>query len=173
MHFANAAGGVILFGVDDNNIIRGISIDNIKRSSIQDSISDLSPSIYCPLSFCKIDDKEIAVIEVVSGQQKPYTLSGAIYIRQGPNSQKIISVEQMRDFFQQSGRIYFDEAICFGFNIATDIDEQTFEDFRIIAGLSPSVNRNQIISNLQLSHENGEFKNGAVLFFWKRARKIL
>ncbi|MGB5988315.1 MAG: ATP-binding protein [Marinifilaceae bacterium] len=114
-----------------------------------------------------MEGKEVVVIEVVSGSQKPYTLSGAIYVRQGPNSQKILSVEQMRDFFQQSSRIYFDEASCAEFDSEKDIDDVTFEEFRIDAGLSRSASREQIISNLRLLSVDGVFKNGAVLFFGK------
>lgn len=37
--FANASGGVLLIGVDDNNVILGAELDNGKRSSIQNSIN--------------------------------------------------------------------------------------------------------------------------------------
>jgi ATP-dependent DNA helicase RecG len=37
--FANAAGGVLLLGVNDNNQLKGIHIDNAKRSAIQNSLS--------------------------------------------------------------------------------------------------------------------------------------
>ncbi len=83
-----------------------------------------------------MDGKDIWVVGVNSGQQKPYALSGAIYVRQGPNSQKLTTVEQMRDFFQQSERIYFDEAPCNSFRISEDIDAEWFEEFRVEADLS-------------------------------------
>ena len=35
--FANAAGGVLLIGVDDSNRIQGVSIDNAKRSASEQS----------------------------------------------------------------------------------------------------------------------------------------
>jgi len=97
--FANAAGGVILLGVDDNNEIKGIEINNSKRSAIQGALSHLSPALHIPFYFVEIDGKQVGVIDVPSGLQKPYTTSGAIYIRQSANSQKITSAEQMRDFF--------------------------------------------------------------------------
>ena len=87
--FANAAGGVILFGIDDDNEICGIDISNVKRSAIMDSLNQINPDIFCPFYFIEVDGRRVAVIEVSSGPQKPYTLSGAIYIRQGANSQKI------------------------------------------------------------------------------------
>ena len=32
--FSNASGGVLLIGVDDKNTIKGVTIDNSKRSAI-------------------------------------------------------------------------------------------------------------------------------------------
>jgi ATP-dependent DNA helicase RecG len=163
--FSNAAGGVLLLGVDDNNVIHGVNIDNTKRSAIQNSLNDINPHINCPLYKLNVEEKEVWVIEVSSGSQKPYTLSGAIYIRQGPNSQKITSVEQMRDFFQQADRIYFDEGSCADFDPNVDMDNSYFEEFRISADLSQSISREQIVRNLKLILPEGKFKNGGVLFF--------
>jgi ATP-dependent DNA helicase RecG len=163
--FANSAGGILLIGVSDDNVIKGIEIDNGKQSAIQNSLNEINP--HLPVEFYSVDvsGRTVWVIEVNTGGQKPYALSGAIYVRQGPNTQKLTSIEQMRDFFQQSNRIYFDEAPCLGFNIESDIDDEFFEEFRINAGLSKSVSREQIINNLQLLLPNGNIKNGGVLFF--------
>lgn len=104
--FANAAGGVLLIGVSDSNTMNGVRIDNAKRSSIQNSLNEITPQIACSLIMMEIDGKSIGVIEVPSSPQKPYVLSGAIYVRIGPNTQKLTTAEQMRDFFQQSDRIF-------------------------------------------------------------------
>jgi ATP-dependent DNA helicase RecG len=163
--FANAAGGVLLLGVDDDNVIHGVTINNSKRSAIQNSLNDINPHIHCPIYKVDVEGKEVWVIEVASGVQKPYTLSGAIYVRQGPNSQKITLVEQMRDFFQQSDRIYFDEGSCAEFEPTKDIHSEYFDEFRFIAGLSQSISQKQILNNLKLISTDGNFKNGGVLFF--------
>ena len=163
--FANAAGGVLLIGVNDQNRILGAEINNAKRSSLQDSMNEINPRINCPFYNVDVDGKAVWVIEIPSGLQKPYTFMGAIYIRQGPNTQKITSVEQMRDFFQQTNRIYFDEGPCPEFDTEKDIENTFFEEFRIKAGLSPAISKDQIIQNLKLVHTDGSMKNGAVLFF--------
>lgn len=166
--FANAAGGVLLLGVDDSNIIQGVSIDNTKRSAIQNSIGEISPSLHCTLSLAEVEGKTIGVIEVPSGPNKPYVLSGAIYVRIGPNTQKLTTAEQMRDFFQQAGKIYFDEAACKEFDPASEIDGELFEKFKDAANLSTTVPDSQIFANLKLVTEDGVFKNGSVLFFGKQ-----
>jgi ATP-dependent DNA helicase RecG len=137
--FANAAGGIVLIGVDDQNRILGVAIDNAKRSAIQNSIGDITPSLHCNLSIVEVDGKSIGVIEVPSGPNKPYVLSGAIFVRIGPNSQKLTTAEQMRDFFQQSGKIYFDEGACKEFNPSDDIDWDLLRNFKVSAHLSENI----------------------------------
>lgn len=163
--FANAAGGTLLIGVDDKNNIKGISFDNSKRSSLQNSIGEISPSFHCDIYTVEIDGKEIVVIEVPSGESKPYVHSGAIYVRQGPNSQKLTTVEEMRDFFQQADRIYFDEAPCKTIDIKLDIPNENIRQFRELAGLNNAIDDEQVFSNLKLFTKDSFLKNGAVLFF--------
>lgn len=170
--FANASGGVVLIGVDDANAIKGITIDNAKRSAIQNSINEISPVLKCDFNIVEVDGKDIAVIEVPSGQNKPYVLSGAIYVRQGPNSQKLTTVEEMRDFFQQADKIYFDDAICVDANMQNDITKENIDTFRIHAGLVNATPDQQLFTNLKLTTNDGQLKNGTVLFFGSNPEKF-
>lgn len=163
--FANASGDTVLIGVDDDNVIQGATIDNAKRSAIQNSIREIKPTLSCDVYAVDVDGKEVWVIEVPSGVQKPYALSGAIYVRNGPNSQKVTEIEEMRDFFQQADRIYFDETPCPAFDIATGIHTENLNEFKAEANLSSAVPNAQIFRNLKLQDQNAAFKNGAVLFF--------
>lgn len=170
--FANAAGGTLLIGVDDNNIIQGIVFDNIKRSKIQNSLSEITPNLHCEIYPAEVDGKQIVVIEVPSGESKPYVLSGAIYVRQGPNSQKLTTVEEMRDFFQQANRIYFDEAPCKEASLVQHVPDGNIEQFKILAALGSTVTNEQIFSNLKLLTKDGFMKNGAALFFTENPEKF-
>ena len=170
--FANSAGGTLLIGVDDDDILQGTTIDNRKRSAIQNSIREITPALNCPMYAVEVDGLQIWVIEVPSGLQKPYVLSGAIYLRNGPNTQKLTAVEEMRDFFQQSDRIYFDETPCPNFD-DSQIDLVNFNEFRAEANLSTSVAKEQVFGNLKLQDQMGVFKNGAVLFFGKTPQDFI
>ncbi|AIG30317.1 ArsR family transcriptional regulator [Flavobacterium psychrophilum] len=170
--FANAYGGVVLIGVDDKNIIKGVTIDNSKRSAIQNSIGEISPPLQCEFYIIDVEGKNVAVIEVPSGQNKPYVLSGAIYVRQGPNSQKLTTVEEMRNFFQQAEKIYFDEASCKEIDIKKDIPKENIDTFRFEAGLVNNTSDEQVFSNLKLISNEGYLKNGAVLFFAKEPERF-
>ena len=171
--FANSAGGILFIGVNDDDEITGVAIPNGKRSGIQNSLNEITPKLLTKMYEVEVEGKMVWVIEVNSGTQKPYVLSGAIYVRQGPNSQKLTTAEEMRDFFQQSSRIYFDEAPCSEFNPEQDMDELFFEEFRIEAGLSKAISSSQIITNLRLTLPDGNMKNGGVLFFGKEPEQFI
>ena len=171
--FANASGGVLILGVNDSNQIIGSVLDNAKKSAIQNALNEINPQLPTEFYKVELEGKELWVIEVNSGAQKPYVLSGAIYVRQGPNTQKLTSVEEMRDFFQQAERIYFDEAACNEFDIEKDIEPDWFEEFRLEAGLSKTIGIQQIVSNLKLIDNRGAMKNGGVLFFGKQPEKFI
>src|SRR5699024_8204617 len=95
--FANSAGGVLLLGVADDNTIKGVEIDNRKRSAIQNSLNEINPLLPVAFYPVEVSGKAVWVMEVDSGKKKPYVLSGAIYVRQGANTQKLTTVEQMRE----------------------------------------------------------------------------
>lgn len=170
--FANAAGGVLLIGVSDDNEIKGINIANAKRSAIQNSLGEISPALHCSFHLVEVEGKTIGVIEVLSGPKKPYVLSGAIYVRIGPNTQKLTSAEEMRDFFQLSDRIYFDEAPCKEFDADTMVANDFLPVFKTESNISAGISDYQLFSNLKLLSNGNIFKNGAVLFFGKEPESI-
>jgi len=165
--FANAAGGVVLIGVNDNNKIVGVTIDNAKRSAIQNSLGEISPHLSCSLTIVEVDGKTVGVIEVPSGQNKPYVLSGAIYVRIGPNTQKLTTAEQMRDFFQQSGKIYFDEAPCPDFDPELMLDIDFLPVFKEDARISQGVPNEQLFRNLRLYTNDNKLKTVPSCFLVK------
>ena len=169
--FANADGGYLLIGVDDNGKIIGTDLENDKRSAIQGSISEISPALHCEMYVVNIEDKTVWVIDVPSGKDKPYIFSGSIFVREGANSQKLRTVEEMRSFFQECNKIFFDTIPCSWFNIYKDADEQAIKDFRTEAKLSPSTANKQIFENLELFTDKGVAKNGAAMFFGKQPER--
>jgi ATP-dependent DNA helicase RecG len=163
--FSNASGGYVLVGVNDKNAITGVTIDNAKRSSLQNILGEISPKLHYEFYIVDVDGKSVAVIDVPSGSNKPYVLSGSIYLRQGPNSQKLTSAEEIRSFYQQSDRIYFDEAPCTEADIQKDIPAAHVDDFKGRANLNPAIPEIQVFQNLKLITPDGYLKNGAALFF--------
>ncbi|GHT62591.1 ArsR family transcriptional regulator [Bacteroidia bacterium] len=171
--FANSEGGYILIGIDNNDRIVGTAIDNSKRSAIQDAIRDISPVIKIDMYAVDVEGKTVWVMDVPSGKDKPYVTSGAIYIREGCNSQKLTTAEEIRNFFQSSNRIYFDAVPCPRYDIEQELDEENFNTFRLESGMSGNVSTHQTLDNLQVFDDSGVIKNGGVLFFGKKPEKLL
>ena len=163
--FANSEGGYVLIGVDNNNRIIGTMINNTKRSAIQDAIRDITPIVSVDTYSADVDGKMVWILEVPQGKDKPYVASGAIYVREGTNSQKLTTAEEIRSFFQSSNRIYFDSVPCSRFNINEELDKKNFKHFLLTSSISGNVSSQQILSNLQTFDETGVIKNGGVLFF--------
>lgn len=170
--FANAAGGTLLIGVGDKGNIAGIKMDNTSKSRLQNILNCIEPHYPVKTEEVELDGKTILCIHCESGEQKPYTVSGSIILRNGPNSEKITSVQRMRDFFQQSDRLFFDEALCKDFKYPEDFDTDYFSIFREAAGISDTIDTETTLENLKLFAGNRHFKNGAVLFFGKRPGKF-
>ena len=89
--FANGKGGKLIFGVDDNDNIVGLT--NMKKDS--EDISEiikthLNPIPKFDMSFNNIDGKDIIVLEVFAGEQTPYYYDGdgqlIAYLRVGNES---------------------------------------------------------------------------------------
>lgn len=170
--FANASGGYILIGVDNNNKIVGSHVDNNKRSSIQGSIGEISPALHCVIYPVQVDSVTVWVIEVPSGINKPYSFGGCIYMREGANSQKITNIEEIREFFQHSGKVYFDATPYANYDLIGNIDEGIIERFRSEAGISKAIDDIQMLDNLQCFDITDQPKQGSILFFAKHPEKI-
>jgi len=68
-------------------------------------------------------------------------------MRMGANSQKLTR-NQIIEFFQKEGRIRFDELGHGKADYVTDFDESAFARFLALAGISPSINRETMLHNL-------------------------
>ncbi|MDR0746249.1 MAG: helix-turn-helix domain-containing protein [Mediterranea sp.] len=170
--FANSEGGYLILGIDDDGKIYGLELDNITRSRIQNDIRDISPNIQVDLYPVQVDDKKVWALDVPSGKDKPYVLSGSIYVREGANSQKLTTAEEIRSFFQTSNRIYFDAIPCPRLDIDKEWDEDNFQYFRHESNITGNVTTKQILNNLQVFDDSGIIKNGGVLFFGKEPEKL-
>ena len=170
--FANSEGGYLFIGIDDTGKIGGAEMNNSKRSAVQNAIRDISPVIQVNMYSMAIDGKTVWVIEVPSGKDKPYVFSGAIFVREGANSQKLTSAEEMRSFFQNSNRIYFDAVPCPQFNINEELDKKNFKQFLLESSISGNIPTQQIFNNLQVFDELNTIKNGGVLFFGQQPEEF-
>lgn len=163
--FANASGGYVLIGIDDQGNIKGASIDNAKRSAIQGSIGEISPALHCEIYPIDIEGKAVWVIDVPAGKHAPYFFGGNVFVREGANSQKLTHVEEIRELFQKAEKIYYDSIHQKNYNIYEHLDTSILRAFRREAHISNYVDDEQLLENLQAFNEDHEVKRGAILFF--------
>ena len=85
----NSQGGVILIGVSDDGEIAGIDAPDDSMAEIIDHIADqLSPVPLLSVSSHTVARKEILMIDVPQGADKPYSLGREIFVRVGKRTLK-------------------------------------------------------------------------------------
>ena len=160
--FANANGGKILLGVDDNGNIKRLKVSNKIRSQIYDITRNADPAIKILLE--KMGD--VLVIIVPEGTNKPYSINGKFYIRYGPNSQQL-SRNEIREFFQKEGLVLFDEKPNKDFNLSKDFSKEAFGEFLKESKSSRVLKEKDVLKNLSLLKDE-KLKNAGVLLFSKK-----
>ena len=111
--FANANGGVILIGVDDDSEIVGIDrqdLDRTERTVVEICGGNIAPMVHIVTEKLRIDDKNLLKIQV---PRSPFVhkTSNGYFIRQG-SSKREMTTEQLARLLQsrsQAHRISFDE----------------------------------------------------------------
>jgi len=166
--FANASGGKILLGIADDGKSSRIKTDNVLLSRIQDHIKQIEPHLEIQTSV--LDN--IVVIDIPEGKDKPYGCSRGFFLRIGPNSQKLTRNEIV-SFFQKEGRIRFDELENAKAVFSRDFDVSAFNNFLQLTSITPSIDKNFLLANLDCVSENGQMTNAGVLFFSKSTEFLL
>ena len=111
--FANARGGVILIGVDDNREIVGIDrqeLDSAEKTVVEICTDSIDPVLFIFTEKLRIDDRNLLKIEVPRSLFVHKTANG-YFMRQG-SSKREMPTEQLARLFQsrsQARIIAFDE----------------------------------------------------------------
>jgi ATP-dependent DNA helicase RecG len=160
--FANSGGGRILLGVADNGVIKGVDTGNVMRSRVQDMLGQIEPRLNCEIEAVG----DVLVVKIPEGTEKPYGCSKGFFMRMGANSQKLTR-NQIIEFFQKEGRIRFDELSHAKAVYPDDFDPDAFARFLTLAGISPSIDRETLLRNLDCLTADNRLTNAGVLFFVK------
>jgi len=126
--FANAKGGRIFIGVNDNAEVLGITL---KREVLQDWINQIKlntqPSILVDIEEFKIDNKTVAIIDVKEYPIKPIAYKNRYYKRI-KNSNHLMSLDEIANMHLQtinaSWDYYIDERHDFN-----DISQENIDYF--------------------------------------------
>ena len=112
--FANADGGILYIGVDDDGSIPGLSFADVTR--INQIISNAaSQHIKSPLTVktenIPVGNNRIVIaLTIPKGQDKPYfDRNGVIWLKSGADKRRINSREELCRLFQSVDRFHADE----------------------------------------------------------------
>lgn len=163
--FANASGGRIFIGIEDDGTVTGIKSGNALRSKVQMMAHDCDPSIQIELEVFET----ILIIEVAEGKNKPYRCTNGFYIRNGASTIKL-STSEIIDFIKTEGKIKFDELRMPQLDYSKDIDEAAINRYIDLLNLSSPILGSELLINLGVVYHDYPapvVNNTAVLFFAK------
>ncbi len=165
--FANAAGGVILLGVDDDGMVRSVEGHNRLKSQVQ----SIARSADLPISVEVESMGEVLAVRVSAQRSKPYSFGGKFFIREGASSQQM-SRDEIREFFFAEGVIHFDESPCRRFSLDSDLDDDTWAVFRRRAKIPDHMEPRTALENLDLLAGDGRITNAGAWLLAKNIRKF-
>jgi ATP-dependent DNA helicase RecG len=172
--FANAKGGKILIGVDDDGNIKRKAFDNGDRSKVQVVARECDPSIDIEMVTVE-DEPNVLVIDVKEGLNKPYRCTGGFYMREGANSNKR-KTNEIYGMFKGADRFSFDDSLCPKADFKTYFEPTTLKRFLKKAGKEQLLSDEDTLHNLGVvEFVDGQpvFNNTGVLFFVKEPEFFL
>ncbi len=112
--FANALGGRLLIGVDDDGTVTGLSETDIRRLNqlLSNAASqNIVPPVYPRTEILDYDERKIMLVIVPYGNNKPYATKDGRYVTKAGADKRMISNEEMKRLFQESGRLFAEDAL--------------------------------------------------------------
>lgn len=155
--FANASGGRIVIGFDDNGEIAGIDISNKTISRIEDMATSCDPPAAIKIE--KLLKHKLLVIHISEGSNRPHRCSKDFYLRNGTSSQKM-STADITAFIQAEGKVRFDEQLRTDLDCKKVLDEKRLKHFLNLSKISDRGNKEDLLFNL----DAGDFKDNEFYF---------
>ena len=134
--FANSQGGKIVFGIADGTN-RIVGIDDEILFQVMDSIAaaiyhSCEPAIVPDIEPCTADGKNLIVVTVSPGTQRPYYLKSkgkeaGTYVRVGGTTRPA-HPETIKDLELEGANISWDALPCIGFKVTREAIEKLCKD---------------------------------------------
>ncbi len=161
--FANSSGGRIFLGIEDNGHISGVTIDNTLKSKITMMAHDCDPSVETELEVFK----NVLIVHVPEGDNKPYRCTNGFYIRNGSGSIKL-TTHEIIGFIQSEGRVKFDELKNAAAKYPEQLNNAAITRYKQLSGITAGISNDELLTNLGLVYHDKPVRginNTGVLFF--------
>lgn len=168
--FANAQGGTIYIGIDDNGDVCGITDAKKLMEDIPNKIS-MSMGVVADVNLLHKDGKEYIAISVAKCGS-PISFKGKYYYRTGSTLQELNGTA-LQDFILRKMNTSWDASIVQGATVE-DIDHDAIDFFLHSAIKQGRINEDalkddiaKILHNLNLTNDSGQLTMAALLLFGK------
>jgi len=157
--FANAQGGWIIFGVEDDGRIVGVEdISQLEETLMNLASHNVTPPIIPGFFTFEVEGKKLAVVEIPQGENKPYR---PFYIRRG-STKRELSIEELRRLYQERQLVSFDRSVIEESSL-DDLDPAKFERYLfLVAGKRPDdfpISKENLLVNKQvIAMRKGRFR---------------
>jgi ATP-dependent DNA helicase RecG len=173
--FANAQGGKIFIGINDNGKIVGIDNATKLMENIPNKVRDIL-GIIVDVNLRKEDNKSFIELKI-EAYPYPVNYKGKYFYRTGSTLHELKGAALDRFMLKKKGKRW--DAIPVPYVQISDLKEETLELFKRKAKRSRRIDENSdfsdnelLIENLQLK-ENNYLKNSAVLLFHPNPEKFV
>ena len=167
---ANTIGGKILLGVRDDGTVTGVHDSNALRARLQDIARNCDP----PVKVMTEPVGGVLAVHVRESSAKPVQCSEGFFWRQGAVTQKL-SRDEIRDLFRLEGAVRFDLSPCPRFSYPKDFDEEKFDAWLRLSGISGRPQVEDVLVNIEAAERSEGrllLRNAGVLFFAKNVRRF-
>lgn len=172
--FANAQGGVIFIGKDDNGNVVGVADYKKLMDEIPNKVKDLM-GILVDVNLH--DERGLYWLEIITQPYAvPISLRGRYYYRSGSTKQELIGSALTDYLLRKSGKTW--DEVTEPTASLDDIDDSSLKSYiaaalhsgRIsdVEGLSTA----DLLAKLRLTDDNGNFKRAAIVLFGKNPAKF-
>ena len=172
--FANAQGGVIFIGKDDNGKVVGISDYKKLMDEIPNKVKDLM-GILVDVNLH--EETGLYYIEIITQPYAvPISLRGRYYYRSGSTKQELIGAALTDYLLRKSGKTW--DEVSEPTATLDDIDDASLKSY-IAASLHAGriadvegLSKADLIAKLRLTDDNGNIKRAAIVLFGKNPAKF-
>lgn len=175
--FANATGGMIFLGVEDDRHISGLdSTKNYEEWCMNIARHNINPPLQVSWETVCLDNQSVGVIQVPKGSDKPYqTIDGKFYIRVGTTA-RMASVHELLRLFQQSGLFHFDLTGVEGTSIRNlNLHKLSayFEVYSVQFEMMPEAEKVSLLQNTDILTSQGTLTVAGLLVFGLQPQRHL
>lgn len=175
--FANASGGVILIGVEDNRQISGLRQEkNYEEWCLNVARNNIIPPIQPAYSEIACNQHSVGILDVPKGPDKPYQTNDGKYLIRVGSTNRIATVNELMRLFQQSGVFHFDSTSVEQTSIK-NLNLQKisayFEPYQLNFDLLPEEEKAALLRNTDILQENGQLTVAGLMIFSVNPQKYL